>query len=517
VSVTTPGDQVPGEPVLEQTTELAVKEKRKLVRSLRRLDMIGFTVCAFVGLDTLGTVASSGWQGFTWLVVLALLFVLPYALLMAEVGSAFTQEGGPYEWVKLAFGRVHAAIAAVLYWVTNPLWVGGSLAFIATDAWRANVFSVGHGNAGDYIFKFLFIWISIGVAIVSLRKGKWIPNFGALMRVVVLGFFTITVILYAFKHGVHGPPLKDLKPTGAVFLALVPLLLFNYVGFELQNGAAEEMTDPQRDVPISVVRSAVAGVLLYAIPIAGIIIVLPSKAITGIGGFIDAVGTVFSVYGGAAHTLLTIMTLCFVITLLTSGAVWMIGSDRIQAVSALDGSFPGFFGVFNKAFGTPVRVNTLSGIVSTVFMVVAVAAFNSGSDAAFQVVLDIAISTTLISYLWIFPAALKLRYTHPGVGRPYRFPFGTRGVWIGAALTTFWVALGSWVAVFPGTLEELFGLQYDFKGTWSVSRAKFEALTLGTLAVILVVALIGYWMGRPVRARQALVALEDASALRPAG
>jgi amino acid transporter len=66
--------------------------------------MIGFTVCALVGLDTLGTVASNGAQGFTWLIVLAVLFVLPYALLMCEVGSAFTQEGGPYEWVKMAFG-----------------------------------------------------------------------------------------------------------------------------------------------------------------------------------------------------------------------------------------------------------------------------------------------------------------------------------------------------------------------------------------------------------------------------
>ena len=33
--------------------------------------MIGFTVCAFVGLDTLGTVASNGAQGFTWLILLA--------------------------------------------------------------------------------------------------------------------------------------------------------------------------------------------------------------------------------------------------------------------------------------------------------------------------------------------------------------------------------------------------------------------------------------------------------------
>src|SRR6478735_1531367 len=161
---------------VEETTLLALAEKAKLVKSLRRFDMIFFTVCAFVGLDTLGTVASNGPQGFTWLIVLAIVFVLPYALIMAEVGSAFTQEGGPYEWVKLAFGRLHGAVAAVLYWVTNPLWVGGSLAFIATQAWSDNLFNIPAGGVGDYVFKLLFVWLSIGVAIVSLKRGKWIPN-----------------------------------------------------------------------------------------------------------------------------------------------------------------------------------------------------------------------------------------------------------------------------------------------------------------------------------------------------
>src|SRR3954454_4014260 len=245
---------------LELTTTLALEEKSKLVKSLRRFDLLFFTVCAFVGLDTLGLVAANGPQGFTWLVVLAVVFVAPYALLMAEVGSAFTQEGGPYEWTKLAFGRIHGAIAAVLYWVTNPLWVGGSLAFIATQAWNDNLSHIGQGSVADYVFKLLFVWLSIGVAIASLRRGKWIPNVGAFMRVIVMGFFTVTVVISAFDHGVHGFPLGALKPTGAIFLALVPLLLFNYVGFELQNGAAEEMEDPQRDVPLSVVRSAIVGV-----------------------------------------------------------------------------------------------------------------------------------------------------------------------------------------------------------------------------------------------------------------
>src|SRR5437667_8318248 len=98
---------------VEQTTAFALAEKAKLVKSLRRFDMVFFTICAFVGLDTLGSVAKNGPQGFLWLVVLAVVFVAPYMLMMSEVGSAFTEEGGPYEWTKMAFGRLHGGIAAI--------------------------------------------------------------------------------------------------------------------------------------------------------------------------------------------------------------------------------------------------------------------------------------------------------------------------------------------------------------------------------------------------------------------
>ena len=496
---------------VEQTTAFALAEKSKLIKSLRRFDMVFFTICAFVGLDTLGSVAQNGPQGFLWLVVLAVVFVAPYMLLTSEVGSAFTQEGGPYEWTKMAFGRLHGCMAAVLYWVTNPLWVGGSLAFIATDSWSANVFKIGQATPGDYIFKLIFIWISIGVAIISLRHGKWIPNFGAILRFAVLGFFSMTVIIYGIKHGVAGFQLSEITPTRAIFFGLVPLLLFNYVGFELQNGAAEEMENPQKDVPLSILRSGITGVLMYVIPIFCILLVLPASKVTGIGGFIDAVTLTFhGVYGGAAHALLVVMTLCFVGALVTSGAVWMIGSDRIQAVAAYDGSFFPFFGVFNKRLGTPVRVNVLSGLASSAFAIAAIYMLKNNSTAdAFTVVLDIAISTTLISYLWIFPAVLKLRYSHPNVHRPFVHPWGMAGIWVSTILTTGWILLGSWVAVFPNTLERVFGVGYNFKDSWGVSQGEFELLTLGTLAIILVVGLIGYWAGRDVRAHGATVPIDQ--------
>ena len=58
-----------------------------------------------------------------------------------------------------------------------------------------------------------------------------------------------------------------------------------------------------------------------------------------------------------------------------------------------------------------MRVNVMSGVASTIFMLAAVRAADRSASAAntFTVVLYLAISTTLLSYLLIFPAAIKLR------------------------------------------------------------------------------------------------------------
>ena len=498
------------EPV-DHSTSLAVSERRKLRKSLRRIDMIFFLICALVGLDTLGQVASYGAQTFTWVVVLGALFLIPYGLVMAELGTGFPQEGGQYEWMKLAWGRLAAGLGSVLYWVSNPLWVGGSLAFVSTAAWSAYIHPIGTKTAGDYAFKLGFIWITVIVAIIALRHGKWIPNLGAIVRVVVLSFFSLTVVIYAVEHGVHGYGAGDFKPTSAVFIGLVPLLLFNYVGFELQSGAAEEMQDPRRDVPKAVFGGGIVTVLCYAVPIFGIVAVLPSSKVSGIAGFLDAVNTTFTVYGSAHHFLLEVMALGFIFALATGGAAWIIGSDRVLAVAGYDGAFAGWFGVFNARLGTPVRVNVLSGFVSTAFMLAA-EFLNTGSNGTtFVVVLYMATSTGLLSYLLIFPAVIRLRYTHPDVHRPYRIPYGNAGAWIGGLVTLGWIVLGSWIAVFPDTIENAVGAGYNFESVWGISRLRFEVFTLGTLAVIAVIGLIGYAAGAATRSAPADVPLEGAA------
>jgi glutamate:GABA antiporter len=506
---------------VEQTTAAALEEKAKLRKHFGRFDMLFFLICTLVGLDTLGSVAAHGAQGFTWLAFLALVFFIPYALLTAELGSTFTEEGGSYIWVKLAFGRFIAAIQSVLYWLSNPIWLGGTLTITAVTTF--STFITPLNGVWKYVFALVFIWFAVWSAILSFGVGKWIPTIGAFVRIVVLGFFTLSVVGYAISNGVHGVGAGDFSPTWAVFIGAVPVLFFNYVGFELPNAAGDEMKDAQRDVPFTVIRSAVGAVLLYGVPILAILLVLPASQITSLGGFIDAMKTVFTVYGGevtkdgatltgAGKVLGDLAAIGFILALLSSGTTWIMGADRSQAVAGFDGAAPRAFGYFSARWGTPVVVNLLSGLFSTIVMVLAFQ-LTGNANKYFTAVLGLAISTTTISYLVVFPAVIKLRYSHPHVPRPYRVPWGKAGVWAAGILCTFWAALATVALLYPG-----FGTSNpddSLPDGWAGQRGAYELSQFVPLAVLILLGLAFYAAGSKTRAQRAEVRLvnEDAAPL----
>lgn len=486
----------------DRETAQADREIKHLKKTLGRLDIVFLIVAAVVSIEALGQVSGFGAETFTWTLVLAVFFLVPYGLIFAETGAAFTDEGGVYVWCRKAFGRPVAAIASLLTWVTQPVWVGGSMAFIASEAWSSYVTPFEHGSLTDYAFKLVFIWLTVLAAIISLQHGKWIPNIGAILKIVFLAIFLVTTLIYAIRNGVAGLSVSDFAPTVGGLLGVTPLLLFSYLGFESGNSAAGEMKNPARDVPIAIARSAGIAAAAYLLPIFAILVVLPADQITGIGGLMEAVAKVFSVYGPAAPAMLTITAIVFAVVLMTQGSAWMIISDRMQAMAAADGAFfGGFFGRFHPTLGTPVRVNLLSGTVATVFLLVAMQVTGS-SASIFGVVLSISISTFLLSYVVAIPAAVRLRTRFPEVPRPFRVPTGNTGFRLLGALCLGWVLLGSWVAVFPGTLEKLFGIDYDFMETWGVSQATFEVFTVGTLVVLGILGAVGYLRAKPVRAER---------------
>jgi hypothetical protein len=85
-------------------------------------------------------------------------------------------------------------------------------------------------------------------------------------------------------------------------------------------------------------------------------------------------------------------------------------------------------------------------------------------------------------------------------------------VWISGGLTLAWIILGSWIAVFPDTIENLVGAGYNFENYWGISRIRFETFTLGTLAVIALIGIVGYIAGADVRRAQVDLPLDQAGA-----
>jgi amino acid transporter len=496
-------------------------ESGKLSRHFGRFDILFFLICTIVGVDTIASVAADGGQAFTWMVIFAVVFFVPQALLFAELGTTFPQEGGPYLWTRLAFGHLAGAINNFMYWVTNPVWLGGTLAISALTGLEV-FFNNGNSFTSfwTYFIAIVFIWVGVLAAVLSFKVGKWITTVGAFARFALLGWFTITVILYGAKYGIHGLGAGSFKVTAGGFVLVVGVLLFNYVGFELPSSAGEEMKDPAKHVPFAILRSTIFSFLLYAVPILGILLVLPVSSVTNFSGLVDAIKTVFTVYGGhVAHDGTPVLTgaavglgqvgaILFVICLLTSGVTWIMGSDRSLAVSGYDGAAPRFLGVINARFGTPVRVNIFSGIVATIVFILAQVITGGSTAKFFGAVLGVTISTTLISYLLIYPALWKLRRSAPDVPRPFKMPFYR----VLTVILMILLAASVVQLIAPGAGFEWFGSDFRPSG-WKASEGPLYLLTeLVPVLVFIGIGVLFWWRGKATRvANAAALAVAEAA------
>jgi glutamate:GABA antiporter len=222
------------------------------------------------------------------------------------------------------------------------------------------------------------------------------------------------------------------------------------------------------------------------------VLILSKDQLSNVAGFVNAYqfGSQ-TVFGGAAPFFNHVAAIAFVFVLLSSGTTWLMGSDRLMAIGALAGSGPQQLGYFSSRFGTPIVVNVLSGIISTIFMFITFFVTGGGLHGYFAAVLGLVISTTTFSYILIFPALITLRRKYPNVRRPFVIPGGNAGAWVCVVLATLWVIFATVFSLWPGL----------FTGAWNadtagVNRTTFEIYTFVTVAFLIGVAVAFWAVGR---------------------
>ena len=268
------------------------------------------------------------------------------------------------------------------------------------------------------------------------------------------------------------------------------------------------MVNPQRDVPRSLIRAGIIVVIAYGILISFILFTLPKSQLTNVGSFLTAYKSVGTVLPSAiAIGLGWLVALAYVLGLASSGGTWIIGADRTYAIASLDRTAPSFLGRFSGKYGTPIVVNTMSGITASIAMVAAIliTAFGNGSIVLlFGLVLGFVISTTTLSYLFIFPSFLILRYKYPTVHRPYKVPGGIVGAWIATILPLAYAAVASFFILWPSDATV---------ANNGIARVTYELTQFLPLAFIVLLTTVFYiWGHAEKRNRDVVVDFNPESA-----
>ena len=407
-------------------------------RVLGRADLLLFSVCAILTIDSLASAASMGVTWFTWWVITMVVFFLPYGLVTAELGAAWPGEGGVYVWVREGLGPRWGSMCAWLYWINNAYWIpavylvfAGTFHTIFLKGRLGPAFDEGAGatwlEAGIAI---LLTWLTVGVGIVRLEVSKWLPNLGALVKVAIflgLGGLGLQFLLSG-RTPANDFSLRSFVPSWGDGLAFLPILLYNTLGFELMSSAGEEMKEPQKDVPRVVLLSGAIICVVYMLGALGILLVVPLAKLSLLTGTWDALALLGEQWGRAGAALTLALGIGFLYACIANVVTWSLGVNRVAAAAAEDQMAPAVLGRLHPRFKTPWVAFVIMGAVSTALLM-GNALLSSNPANVFWMIFKLSSLCLLLCYLAMFPAFLVLRYRHPDRSRPYRLPGGMPAAW----------------------------------------------------------------------------------------
>ena len=301
-------------------------------RTMRMFDLTLFTVCAVLVIDQLAASAAIGVSSIFWWVFTMIVFFIPYGLITAELGTTYPEQGGIYAWIRRAFGKKWGARTSWFWWINVALWMPS--VYILFAGIFAQMFYPEMTLWWQIVLGIVLTWITVVINIVALDVGKWIPNIGAFLKVAIMLVIGVAGIVYACFHGVaNDMSIGNMMPKWDAGLAFLPVIVYNFLGFELMSGGAEEMDNPARDIPKAIIIAGVLIAAFYLLGTVGILIALPLEDIGLIEGLLDTLRKLFG-----DSTLATVgvyaLGIAALYTLFANMVTWTIGANRSATEAA---------------------------------------------------------------------------------------------------------------------------------------------------------------------------------------
>lgn len=449
------------------------KEAAPLLRRFGLLQAIALNMSNMIGVGPFITIplllsALGGPQSMLgWLV--AVLIAVPDGMVWSELGAAMPGSGGTYLYLREGFGReTFGRLMAFLF-----IWQ-----FILSGPLEIASGYIGFARYTGYLWpgitsqQMLLVAASIGVvnivllyrritSIGTITVSLWIGTLLTTLAVIVTGAMHFSLArAFDFPPGAFNFSLGFLFGLGAASRIGV----YDYLGYYDICYIGEEVKDPGRTIPRSIIVSIIAVAIIYLAINLSIIGIVPWREIVPYeahpeAGFVVSV-LMEKIYGPKVATLFTAMVLW---TAFGSVFALLLGYSRIPYAAALDGYFFKVFGRLHPTKRFPYVALIVLGIIAIIC-----------SFFSLDRVIDALISTRiLVQFIGQIFALILLRRYAPDRRRPYKmwlYPIPSLIALIG---WIFIFATTPWQIIVLGLGTLALGAVFFFVWSWYTDRWPF--------------------------------------------
>lgn len=418
--------------LLKDETMATVSKTAKL--SVATLAIMNVT--AVVSLRGLPAEAEYGLSSAFYYLFAALVFLIPTALVAAELAAMFAdKQGGVFRWVGEAFGKRMGFLAIWLQWVESTIWYptvltfgAVSLAFIGmNDAYDMTL-------ASNRIYTLVVVLVIYWLAtFISLKGMTWVgkvSKIGGLVGTIIpAGLLVVLAIIYLVSGGHSQLDFKgDFFPDFSNFnnLVLASSIFLFYAGMEMGGIHVKDVDNPSRNYPKAVFIGSFITVLIFVLGTFSLGIIIPKSEINLTQSLLVGFDRYFDFI--RASWLSPIIAIALAFGVLAGVLTWVAGPSKGIFAVGRAGYLPPFF---QKTNSIGVQRNILfiqGGIVTLLGLLFVVM---PSVQSFYQILSQLTVLLYLIMYLMMFAAAIYLRYNMKEAVRPFRI--GNKGnglIWL---------------------------------------------------------------------------------------
>ncbi|MEG1498004.1 MAG: amino acid permease [Bacteroidales bacterium] len=412
-----------------------METKKSTGFKLSVLTLAIMNVTAVVSLRGLSSEAVYGLSSAFYYLFAALVFLIPTALVAAELAAMFSnRQGGVFRWVGEALGPKTGFLAIWLQWIESTIWFPTVLTFGAVSIAFIGMNEVHDmGLASNKFFTLIVVLIIYWSAtLISLKGLGWVGKIakigGMVGTIIPAALLIILGAIYMFSGGTNQMDMSqgffpDLTKLDNLVLAS-SIFLF-YAGMEMMGIHVMDVKNPAKNYPKAIFIGSLITILIFILGTFSLGFIIPAKDINLTQSLLIGFDNYFHYLRISWASPIIAIALMFGV--LAGVLTWVAGPSKGIFTVGQAGYLPPFFQKTNK-IGVQKNILLIQGAIVTLLSLLFVVM--PSVQSFYQILSQMTVLLYLIMYMLMFIAAIVLRYKMKNVARPFRIGKGNLLIWI---------------------------------------------------------------------------------------